>query len=134
MQKYLESLLLQIFTIEDRTEMEAHVPSAKEYCRFYNPVVFSSLDLKEKIEASWFKVFIAICTSATEYFYVCLCMPTCWIFMKFHFGGQFDSLLQASVQAMDDKLKKLRQRLSNDHAKILHCLDSLGLICASEVW
>ncbi|GLT85624.1 hypothetical protein SLE2022_038100 [Rubroshorea leprosula] len=96
----LESILDSLIcTIEDRKEMEAHVPSAKEYCRFYNPVVFSSLDLKEKIEASWFK---------------------------------FDSLLQASVQAMDDKLKKLQQRLSNDHAKILHCLDSLGLICASE--
>ncbi|XP_052885493.1 endoribonuclease Dicer homolog 3a isoform X3 [Gossypium arboreum] len=45
-----------IYTIEDRTEMEACVPSAKESCRFFDPAQFSSLDLKAKVEASWLKM------------------------------------------------------------------------------
>ena len=55
--------------------------------------------------------------------------------------GQFDNLLlnlqgspMTQYKDMDDKLKALRKRLSNDHAKILYCLDDLGLICAYEVW
>lgn len=56
------------------------------------------------------------------------------------FYRQFDvslSKLQGSVQNsykdMDDKHKTLRKQLSNYHAKILYCLDELGLICAYEV-
>lgn len=47
------------------------------------------------------------------------------------------SRLQESVPSnykdMDDRITALRKRLSNDHAKILYCLDDLGLICAYEV-
>lgn len=54
--------------------------------------------------------------------------------------GQNDaslSTLQESVQSnfkdLDDRVKTLRKRLSNDYEKILYCLDGLGLICAYEV-
>ncbi|GAU26679.1 hypothetical protein TSUD_314560, partial [Trifolium subterraneum] len=33
---------------------------------------------------------------------------------------------------MDDKFKTLHQRMSNELAKILHCLEDLGLLCAYE--
>lgn len=103
----LESLLdSRVYSIEDRKEVETYVPSAKEIRRFYDPQEYSNSDLKEKIKASWSK---------------------------------FDSLLiqhqkssQTGDQDVDDKLKLLRQRLSSDHAKILHCLDNLGLLCADE--
>ncbi|PPS15677.1 hypothetical protein GOBAR_AA04905 [Gossypium barbadense] len=95
-----------IYTIEDRTEMEACVPSAKESCRFFDPAQFSSLDLKTKVEASWLKTDASL--------------------------SNLQSSLQTSHKDMDDKLKNLRKRLSNDHAKVLHCLDNLGLICAYE--
>lgn len=55
--------------------------------------------------------------------------------------GQNDAsllTLQESVQSnfkdLDDRVKTLRKRLSNDYEKILYCLDDLGLICAYEVW
>lgn len=54
--------------------------------------------------------------------------------------GQNDAsllTLQESVQSnfkdLDDRVKTLRKRLSNDYEKILYCLDDLGLICAYEV-
>ena len=60
--------------------------------------------------------------------------------LLFFFFGQADASLsklqgslQTSYEDMDDKFKTLQKRLSNDHAKILHCLDNLGLICAYEV-
>lgn len=34
---------------------------------------------------------------------------------------------------MEEKLKTVRKRLSNGHAKIMFCLNDLGLICAYEV-
>ncbi|XVE97781.1 hypothetical protein REPUB_Repub03eG0048300 [Reevesia pubescens] len=103
----LESVLDSlIYTIEDRTEMEAYVPSAKESCRFFDPTQFSSLELKAMVEASWFKRDASL--------------------------SKLQGSLQTSYKDMDDKFKTLRRRLSNDHAKILHCLDNLGLICAYE--
>lgn len=58
----------------------------------------------------------------------------------YFFLRQFDASLlelQASLpsnyQDTDDKYKLLRKKLSNDHAKILYCLEDLGLVCAYEV-
>lgn len=34
----------------------------------------------------------------------------------------------------DEIIKASRKRLSNNHAKICHCLDDVGLICAIEVY
>lgn len=41
--------------------------------------------------------------------------------------------IQSNFKDLDDKVKTLRRRLSNDYEKILYCLDNLGLICAYEV-
>ncbi|XP_059458543.1 endoribonuclease Dicer homolog 3 [Corylus avellana] len=103
----LESILdSQVYTVEDRTEMEVYVPSAKETCRFYDQALFPGLGLKEKIEALWSKFDASLSES--------------------------QGLLQSSYKDTDDKFKMLRKRLSNDHAKILYCLDELGLLCAYE--
>ncbi|KAL9442076.1 hypothetical protein AB3S75_020560 [Citrus x aurantiifolia] len=103
----LESTLdSQVFTIEDKTEMEVFVPSAKESCRFYDQSKFCGSDLKGKLEVSWSKFDASL------------------------------SKLQGSelncYKDMDDKHKTLRKQLSDYHAKILYCLDELGLICAYE--
>lgn len=58
------NLHTQVYTVEDKTEMEVYAPTAKETRRFYNPTWFSSLDLKEKIKASWSKVPPVILTTS----------------------------------------------------------------------
>ncbi|TMW91530.1 hypothetical protein EJD97_014235 [Solanum chilense] len=53
----LESLLdSQVYTLENRVELDEFVPSAKETCKFYDPIVFSNTELKAKLEFSWSKV------------------------------------------------------------------------------
>ncbi|XP_050220026.1 endoribonuclease Dicer homolog 3 isoform X2 [Mercurialis annua] len=103
----LETVLdSQIYTIEDKAEINVHVPSARETCRFFNKASFCSLDIKSKIEASWSKC-----------------------------DGSLQSL-QGSIQSRyrdaDDKHKLMKQRVSNDCSKILNCLEDLGLVCAYE--
>ncbi|CAN1351384.1 Endoribonuclease Dicer homolog 3a [Linum perenne] len=98
--------IMKIYTIKDRSDMEMYVPSAKETCKFYDKAWFCAGDLKAEIETSWSK-----------------------------FDGTIVNL-QGSVENgdndMEDKVKELRKRLSNDHAKIVSCLDDLGLKCAYE--
>lgn len=53
-------LTLQIYTIENRKELEEFIPSAKEIYKFYNPTASCNLNLKAKLEASWSKVKIPI--------------------------------------------------------------------------
>ena len=62
------------------------------------------------------------------------------ILIKAYLVWQFDASLlelQGSLQSnykdTDDKFNMLRKRLSNDQAKVLYCLDDLGLMCAYEV-
>ncbi|PPR87215.1 hypothetical protein GOBAR_AA33473 [Gossypium barbadense] len=95
-----------IYTIEDMTEMETYVPTAKESRRFFDPTRFYSSGLKAMIEASWLKMDASLST--------------------------LQGSIHTSYTDMDDKFKALHKRSSNDHAKILHCLDDLGLICAYE--
>ncbi|MBA0728554.1 hypothetical protein Golax_001444, partial [Gossypium laxum] len=95
-----------IYTIEDMTEMETYVPTAKESCRFFDPTRFCSSGLKAMIKASWLEIDASLST--------------------------LQGSIQTSYTDMDDKFKALHKRSSNDHAKILHCLDDLGLICAYE--
>ncbi|KAK6912886.1 PAZ domain [Dillenia turbinata] len=103
----LESILdSQIYTVEEMKELDLLVPSAKEVNRFYGPRQVSHSQIKMKIENS---------------------------FAKF-------STLMANLQEswpnhykdMDDKIQMLQRRLSNDHAKILYCLEELGISCACE--
>lgn len=104
----LENILdSQVYTIEDKTEMEVYVPSAKESYRFYDPTRHSFLDLKAKIEASWLKFDASL--------------------------SKLQELVENNFKDVDDRIKTLRKRLSNDHTKITYCLDDLGLICAYEV-
>ncbi|XP_044463559.1 endoribonuclease Dicer homolog 3-like [Mangifera indica] len=103
----LESILdSQVYTIGDRTEMEVYVPSAVGSCRFYDQSSFDSLDLTEKLEISCSKFDASL--------------------------SKLQGSVQNSYKDMDDKHKTLRKQLSNYHAKILYCLDELGLICAYE--
>ncbi|XP_015572953.2 endoribonuclease Dicer homolog 3 [Ricinus communis] len=103
----LETILdSQIYTIEDRTEMDVHVPSAREICKFYDIAQLYSSDIKSKIEASWSKFDASLLS--------------------------LQGSIQSSYKDADDRYKTLRQRLYNDYSKILNCLEELGLICAYE--
>ncbi|KAI6679821.1 hypothetical protein NL676_033702, partial [Syzygium grande] len=103
----LESILdSQIYTVEDRTEIEGYVPSAKHICWFFDQLLFSNASLKEKMEASWSKFDASLL--------------------------KLQGSLENRFKDMDEKFKTLRKRLSNDHSKIMYCLDDLGLICANE--
>ncbi|RDX68564.1 Endoribonuclease Dicer-like 3a, partial [Mucuna pruriens] len=99
LEKTLDS---QRYTVEDRSEIDQCIPSAKHCCRFYDQARVSALSLKPKIEALWFK---------------------------------FDALLsenQRNFKDVDGKFKMLSRRMSSEHAKILHCLEDLGILCAYE--
>ncbi|GAV80701.1 Helicase_C domain-containing protein/Ribonuclease_3 domain-containing protein/PAZ domain-containing protein/dsRNA_bind domain-containing protein/ResIII domain-containing protein [Cephalotus follicularis] len=103
----LESILDSlIYTIEDRTEVEVHVPSAEQSCRFYDQTRFCILNLKAKMDDALSKFDASLLT--------------------------LQNSMQISYKDVDDKFKALRRRLLNDYAKIWHCLDDLGLICAYE--
>ncbi|KAG8381903.1 hypothetical protein BUALT_Bualt05G0021200 [Buddleja alternifolia] len=103
----LESLLdSQVYIVEDRMELEQYIPSAKPICRFYEPMQPSNLDTKAKLESLWSK-FDAVLLGLRE-------------------------SLPDQYKDTDDKYKTFRDRLANDHAKILFCLENLGLVCAYE--
>nr|XP_011458182.1 PREDICTED: endoribonuclease Dicer homolog 3-like [Fragaria vesca subsp. vesca] len=104
----LESVLdSQVYTVEDRTEIEEHVPSAVQSCKLYNPTWLTCEDLKEKMEALLSKFDSSIK-------------------LKLHGPEKIE------YEDINDKIKALRKRLSNDYMKILYCLDDLGIICAYE--
>ncbi|CAK9137647.1 unnamed protein product [Ilex paraguariensis] len=102
----LESLLdSQVYTVENKTELDEFIPSAKEIYRFYDPTPLS-LDLKANLESSWLKFDNTLL--------------------------ELQALLPTHYGDIDDKHKTLQKRLSKCHAKILCCLDNLGLFCAYE--
>uniref|UniRef100_A0A7N0U744 Uncharacterized protein n=1 Tax=Kalanchoe fedtschenkoi TaxID=63787 RepID=A0A7N0U744_KALFE len=103
----LESTLdSQIYTIQDRTELEQFVPAAQEEICWYQPSPISALNLIDQMESCWSK---------------------CDDFLV-----KVQSSLESNYKDVDDRFQTLRKRLSTDHAKILHCLNDLGLICAHE--
>ncbi|KAM3218378.1 endoribonuclease Dicer 3a [Capsicum annuum] len=103
----LESLLdSQIYTLENRVELDEFVPSAKETSKFYDPIVFLNTELKENLKFSWSKFDAAL----TD--------------LKLSLPSQYKDT--------DDMYKKLQKRLSNCYAKIVCCLENLGIICAYE--
>ncbi|KAF7134712.1 hypothetical protein RHSIM_Rhsim08G0003600 [Rhododendron simsii] len=103
----LEGILdSQVYTIDDRTELEEIIPSAKETCIFYDPAVSFNMELKEKLESLW-KKFDALLLD-------------------------LQGSMPSQYRDTQDKYKALRKRLANDHAKFLYCLDDLGLLCTHE--
>ncbi|KAL6271201.1 hypothetical protein ACE6H2_028112 [Prunus campanulata] len=106
----LESILdSQVYAIEDRAEIEAYIPSTVQTCRFYEKAwLLMNLGLKDEMEALWSKY-----ASMLE--------------LQREVPSQYQY-----YQDIDDKIKMLRKRMSNDYMKILYCLNDLGLICAYE--
>ncbi|CAI9755614.1 unnamed protein product [Fraxinus pennsylvanica] len=106
LKKKLESPCSKVYTNEDRTEPKKFIPMAKQNCRLYDPAVPSNLELQDKLESSYSK-FDAVLLD-------------------------FQKSLQSQHRDTDDKCEILRKRLESDHAKILFCLENLGLLCAHE--
>ncbi|MED6203666.1 helicase [Stylosanthes scabra] len=103
----LESILdSRRYTVEDRTEMEVYIPSAKESCRYYDQAQFPALSLKPKIEDLWSKSAALL--------------------------SELQSSIESNYKDVENKLKTLHKRMSNELAKVLYCLEDLGLLCAYE--
>lgn len=58
------------------------------------------------------------------------------ILTKINMFGQCNVLseFQSDYKDMDNKFKTLHQQMSNELAKILYCVEDLGLLCAYEVF
>ncbi|GAB4854001.1 helicase [Ancistrocladus abbreviatus] len=103
----LETLLdSQIYTIDDRRELEDFTPCTREIYRLYDSAKSFSIDLKESLESLWSNYDAS--------------------FIK------WQESLASHYKDTDDKLKTMRRRLSSDHEKILYCLGNLGSLCAYE--
>nr|XP_043620815.1 endoribonuclease Dicer homolog 3a [Erigeron canadensis] len=103
----LESVLdSQVYTIQNRTELENVTPSALHIYSFYQPAKVDNVDLKGKMESSRLK------------------------FEEQLFKMQMS--LQSNHKDATEKHEILRKRLSDDHSKIVYCIDELGLLCAYE--
>ncbi|KAL3633443.1 Dicer dimerization domain [Castilleja foliolosa] len=97
----------QVYMVEGKIELDECIPSpARPICRFYEPMQHPGLELKAKLQ------------------YSC---------------SKFDSVLlglQKSLPSTNkdtgEKYKQLLDRLANDYAGILFCLENLGLLCAYE--
>lgn len=102
----LESLLDSRFcTTEDTMEQDEFIWTPKQTCRFYEPPLPAPMLVTGKLESSLHK-FDAVLLDMER--------------------------LTSEYKDTDDKYKMLRERLADDHAKILFCLRNLGLICAHE--
>lgn len=103
----LESTLdSQIYTVVNRIELEAAIPSAIESCRYYYPGVAFNLDVKAKLESPKKKFEVVLLEMQTS-------VP-----------DQYKDTI--------NKCTALNKRLSDDYSRVLHCLEDLGLLCALE--
>ncbi|XP_073146735.1 endoribonuclease Dicer homolog 3 [Henckelia pumila] len=103
----LESLLDSrvYYTTEDTMEQDEFIWAPKQTCRFYEPLLPPPMEVTENLESSLHK-FDAVLLDTQR--------------------------LASEYKDTDDKHKRLRERLADDHEKILFCLRSLGFVCAYE--
>ncbi|KAJ9548492.1 hypothetical protein OSB04_021035 [Centaurea solstitialis] len=95
-----------VYTLRDRTELENVIPSASNIYHFYQPSNVSHSELKAELES-----------------------------VKTKFEAELVKVrvsLQSSCKDAEEKYEALRKRLFNDYAKIIYCIDELGLLCAYE--
>ncbi|KAG9458819.1 hypothetical protein H6P81_003327 [Aristolochia fimbriata] len=103
----LESIMdSKICLVEDRIEIEEYVPSPREINWYYNPMFFCHDELKKKLECLWQKFDTSVV--------------------------QLQGLPSYQFKDTVSSFKALRKDLESFHAKILYCLDELGLVGAYE--
>ncbi|XP_020094858.1 endoribonuclease Dicer homolog 3b-like isoform X2 [Ananas comosus] len=96
----------EVYTVEDRSELEKYSPSATLVNRYYDAYKFNNEKLKTKLHSSFEKIddtLVSLQKSPSNKF------------------KDTNEILEAS-----------KKSLSCYHAKILYCIDNLGLICATE--
>lgn len=123
---------LQVYTVEDRSELEKYSPSATLVNRYYDAYKFNNEKLKTKLHSSFEKVV---------YFLLPKDHIVYSFFIEIFICEQVDDALVSLQKSPSNKYKDTneileasKKNLSCYHAKILYCIDNLGLICATEVW
>ncbi|KAJ0241647.1 Endoribonuclease Dicer 3 [Hirschfeldia incana] len=101
----LEKLMdSQIFNPKGQKRVDKVARKVKEGPVFYDPPPFCSLELKDKLRTSHLKFDASLL--------------------------RLQEMEKGNCQDMEKKFTTYQKRLSDDYHDILHCLDSLGLICA----
>lgn len=131
-------IYFQIFNPQrQKGVVDKSAAKVKEGPVFYDPPPFCYLELKDKLRTSHLKVIIYA--------------PEHLLFSYYHLSKglkkvascstQFDASLlrlqemeEGNCQDTENKCEAYQKRLSRDYNDILHCLDSLGLICAHLVF
>ncbi|XP_020081993.1 uncharacterized protein LOC109705653 isoform X4 [Ananas comosus] len=96
----------EVYTVEDRSELEKYSPSATLVDRYYDAYKFNNEKLNTTLHSSFEKIDDAL------------------VSLQKSPSNKFKDT--------NDILEASKKSLSSYHAKILHCIDNLGLICATE--
>lgn len=103
----LETILdSKIYTVADRSQMSHYVPTAKEVNRYYDPNLFLHDELKAQLGSLLVKLSASL--------------------------ARLEDSSLSQYRDAEDILNKTKKDSSSWCGKVSHCLDDLGLICASE--